>query len=233
MTQYVVTPHRSRMRRTVDIFANRPVLTASICVGLGLWLALMLWPNDLRWSTRAIFAWDAGALWMTVAMMRKMHGCTVEHIQFMADKQDEGQGFILGLVLVACIASLAAIGAELNLAKDEHGLLKSGRVALAALTVAASWFITQLIFALHYAHEFYSSDGDGGRAGGLNFPGNEAPDYWDFLHFSVVIGAAAQTADISFTSKPMRRTGTMHSLIAFTFNTVVLALSINLLASVV
>ena len=105
---------------------------------------------------------------------------------------------------------------------------------LAGVTVALSWFVMQLVFALHYAHRYYSPDdlpGPRGRAQGLKFPGGEDPDYWDFLHFSVVIGTAAQTADIEFTSKPLRRIGTVHSLIAFTFNTVVLALSINLLAS--
>ena len=70
-----------------------------------------------------------------------------------------------------------------------------------------------------------------GDAQGLKFPGGEPPDYWDFLHFSVVVGVACQTADVAFTSKRMRRLGTIHGLVAFTFNTVILALTINLLAS--
>jgi uncharacterized membrane protein len=96
--------------------------------------------------------------------------------------------------------------------------------------VALSWLLVQFIFALHYAHEFYAPGADQQR-GGLAFPGNEAPDYWDFVHFAVVIGVAAQTADIAFTSKTLRRIGTVHSLVAFAFNTLVLALSINLAAS--
>ena len=62
------------------------------------------------------------------------------------------------------------------------------------------------------------------------FPGGEPPDYWDFLHFSIVIGVAAQTADIAFTDRRLRRLGTAHSLIAFVFNTLIVALTINLVA---
>ncbi|MFX8664596.1 DUF1345 domain-containing protein, partial [Acinetobacter baumannii] len=85
-----------------------------------------------------------------------------------------------------------------------------------------------LIFALHYAHEYYAEGDDGAVGAGLAFPGKGDPDYWDFLHFSLVIGVASQTADIAFTTKALRRIGSVHSLIAFAFNTVVLALTINL-----
>jgi len=224
------------MGRTYRIFRSRPNLTAAIAVGLAVWAVLVLTPNSLRWSTKSIFAWDLGSLWFVGAMMNQMRECSVERMKALVDKQDEGQGLILGLVLLACAASLASVGVELGIAKDEHGIFRGLRVGLAGFTVALSWFMMQLIFAVHYAHEYYSDDdapGVRGVAGGLGFPGGGDPDYWDFLHFAVVIGAAAQTADISFTAKTMRRLGTAHSLIAFTFNTVVLALSINLLAALV
>jgi uncharacterized membrane protein len=226
---------RGPVRRTVRILVSRPNLTAAVLAGMCLWIALMLWPNPLRWSTKSILAWDFGSLWFIALMMNHMRECSVERMQAQVDRQDEGQGLILVLALVACVASLISVGVELNLAKADHGVFKGLRVALAAFTVAASWFTMQLFFALHYAHQFYEDDDDDpgqrGIAGGLGFPGGGYPDYWDFLHFSVVIGAAAQTADITFTSKTMRRIGTMHSLLAFTFNTVVLAFTINLLAS--
>jgi uncharacterized membrane protein len=91
----------------------------------------------------------------------------------------------------------------------------------------------QIVFALHYAHEYYAEPQDKrGRKhrGGLLFPEDDAPDYWDFLHFAMIVGVAAQTADIAFTSKTLRRTGTWHGVVSFLFNTVVLALTINLLA---
>jgi len=213
--------------------ATRPHLFGAFVLGVLVGGGLMLLPNDLRWSTKAIFAWDAVWGFFVGSMLFDMARSDIARIEARAVCQDEGQGVILALALAAAAASIAAVAGELSLAKADQGLIKGCRIGLAFLTVAGSWLFVQLIFALHYAHEYYSPDDDPTTdlpRGGLGFPGNEAPDYWDFLHFSVVIGAAAQTADITFTSKPLRRIGTLHSVIAFTFNTVVLALTINLLA---
>ena len=130
----------------------------------------------------------------------------------------------------AAAVSVAAVANELFFAKQDHGGLRAAHVAFAFATVVLSWAMMQLIFALHYAHEYYGQGADGGDAGGLNFPGDEEPDYWDFVHFSVVIGVASQTADISFTAKALRRVGTLHSIVAFVFNTLIVALTINLAA---
>ena len=94
--------------------------------------------------------------------------------------------------------------------------------------MALSWTFVHLIFAFHYAHAFYAPAAKGGDRGGLLFPGGEAPDYWDFLHFSLIIGVAQQTADIQITDRTLRRTTTVHSLTAFLFNTVIVALTVNL-----
>ena len=105
--------------------------------------------------------------------------------------------------------------------------------AAAFVTVTASWFLMQVVYALHYAHAYYGAHPETGEdCGGLAFldrPKAE-PDYWDFLHFAIVIGVAAQTADIAFTDKRLRRLGTAHSVIAFVFNTLIVALTINLVA---
>jgi uncharacterized membrane protein len=212
-------------------FINRPRLSCAILAGLVVGVLLGLAPG-LRWSTRAVFAWDAVLLVFIVSTLVMMHDCDETRIRAQAAREDEGQHFILALAVIASAASIVAIAAELSLAKGEHGLTKGLRVALAFGTVLASWFFVQMVFALHYAHEYYGEgDGpDGARKGGLAFPGDDTPDYWDFLHFGSIIGVAAQTADVAFTSKSMRRTGTVHGMVAFVFNTVVLALTINLLA---
>jgi uncharacterized membrane protein len=213
-------------------FRARPRMVGAIGVGLAVALALRFIPNELRWSTRAIFSWDAGAIYFICACVLLMVNQAQKEIQQRAAGQDEGRGMILALVTIAASASLAAIAVELSLAHHEKGIAQVLRVGLGVTTVALSWFLVQLIYALHYAHEYYGAvDGQPkSLRGGLFFPGKEPPDYWDFLHFSVVIGVAAQTADIAFTSKTMRRTGTIHSVFAFVFNTVVLALTINLVA---
>lgn len=197
-------------------------------------LALRFAPGGVGGSTQAILAWDAGALYFIIAMLVVLGRQKPEDMQRRAAQQDEGQGFILTLVLVAAITSIAAVAVELSAAKALHGLEKTLRVALAFATVATSWFLVQLIFAIHYAHEYHTPDVDdvvpGPIVKGLAFPGDQPPDFWDFLHFAIVIGVASQTADIAFTSKTLRRIGTIHGVIAFTFNTVILALGINLMA---
>ena len=219
------------MSRLWKAFAQRPHLTAAILTGLIVGAVLALAPTPLLPSTRAVFAWDAALLVFIGSTLKMMFECDETLIRGRAARQDEGQHFILVLAVVAAFISLLAIAAELSIAKGEHGLFKGLRVALAFSTVIASWMFVQMIFALHYAHEFYGEgEEDGQRRGGLLFPDDDTPDYWDFLHFGVVVGVAAQTADVAFASKSMRRTGTVHCLVAFIFNTVVLALTINLLA---
>ena len=216
-------------------FASRPRLVGAILVGVAAGLLLAFTPNALEPSSRIILAWDGGCFWFIAASLMAMSGMKGRDIEQRAAAQDDGRGMILGLVLLSSAARLAAVGVELSLAKADHGVFKVARVALAFATVSASWFVAQLIFALHYAHEYYSvSDSDPSPAirGGLKFPEGGEPDYWDFLHFSIIIGVASQTADIAFDSRTLRRIGTVHSLLAFAFNTVVVALTINLWAGI-
>jgi uncharacterized membrane protein len=225
---------RTRIQRVWRVLTSRPHLSAAALAGLIAWLALGVAPWPVPWSTRSILAWDVGGVWFIVSMLMFMRGKTMEDMRATVARQDEGQGMILGIVLIASIASLGSIAVELGLAKGATGWMLAFRTSLAMATVAISWFVVQLIFALHYGHEYYRRGGGSGcDAGGLSFPGGEEPDYWDLVHFAVVIGVAAQTADVAFTSKRQRRSGTTHSLVAFVFNTGVLALTINLLAGLV
>jgi uncharacterized membrane protein len=214
--------------------AVRPRLSWALVIGAVVWAIGVLGPFDLRWSTCAVLGWDAACLAFILFVSPAMVRQEPAQIRAKAATQDEGQGLILGFIVVAVVASLAAVGAELSLARTAADGEKAVRVALALATVAASWAMMQLVFALHYAHEYYapapSPENPEGVSGGLAFPGGEEPDYWDFVHFSVVIGVASQTADIAFTSKALRRIGTLHGVAAFGFNTVVVALAINLIA---
>lgn len=225
----------SRWPRTLRAFAVRPRLSVSLAIGAVVWAVCVWGAWGLSWSSCAIIGWDAVCAAFLLLAGPMLVGKDAAGISAQAATQDEGQGMILGLVIVATAASLAAVGAELSLARSADGAEKAVRIALAATTVAASWAMMQLIFALHYAHGYYAArpaaKNPGAVAGGLDFPGDEDPDYWDFVHFSVVIGVACQTADIAFTSKAMRRTGTLHGVAAFVFNTIVVALTINLVAS--
>lgn len=202
----------------------------ALALGLAAALAIKFAMPGLE--TPAVFAlgWDVACLAFIVALIPHLAFSAPEAIRRNAARDDEGRGLILGLMTAAAAVSVAAVANELFFAKQDHGGLRAAHVAFAFATVVLSWAMMQLIFALHYAHEYYGQGADGADAGGLNFPGGDEPDYWDFVHFSVVIGVAAQTADISFTAKALRRVGTLHSIVAFVFNTLIVALTINLVA---
>lgn len=143
--------------------------------------------------------------------------------------QDEGKFVILTVVTIASVFNLAAIVAELAVAKNMFGMQKYLHIGLAAFTIVSSWAFTHMMFALHYAHDYYVARTNG-QPVGLEFPGEEHPDYGDFLYFAFVIGTSGQTADVNITSRAMRRIGLLHCVLAFLFNTTVLALTINIAA---
>jgi uncharacterized membrane protein len=133
---------------------------------------------------------------------------------------------------------MGAIVAELGPVKTLEGWSKAAHLGLAILTVVDSWLFIHLTFALHYAHEYYferatSPDREPQLRGGLVFPGTEQPTYIDFLYFAYVIGVACQTADVSTSSAAMRAVALAQGVLAFFFNTAVLALTVNIAAGFV
>ena len=181
-------------------------------------------------TSRFLIAWNTGTCLYVLLAAIMMTRSSEHQIRRRAQLQDDGQLVILFLVVVSSIASLVAIAGELAVVKDMHGFLKIAHIALAGLTVVSSWAFIQTMFALHYAHDYYAAAASGQPAG-LLFPGEESPGYGDFFYFAAVIGTSGQTADVSFASKPMRRVGSIHCILAYLFNTTVLALLINIGAS--
>jgi uncharacterized membrane protein len=202
----------------------QPRFFTAALVGALLWFLL---PPSFRVSTRLLVAWDcATGLYLTLAAMM-MARSNIDRIRFRAAVEDEGQMVILGLTIVTALISLGGIVAEMATAKALKGYHEWQHIALAGLTVLLSWTFTHTIFAIHYAHEYYSGT-ENGLAEGLEFPGNEPADYWDFIYYSFIIGTACATADINVTSKKMRRITTLHCVVAFFFNTTILALTVNI-----
>jgi len=209
--------------------AARPRLfiATAIAIAVGFLLPSAI---EAHLVTRLLIAWNTGACLYVLLAATMMSRSSQQRMRRRAQLQDEGQTVILVLVVVSAIASLAAIGGELAVVKDMHGIEKVAHIALAGLTVVSSWAFIQIMFALHYAHDYYAAACHGKKAG-IQFPDDESPDYGDFFYFSAVIGTSGQTADVSFVSKPMRRIGSVHCLLAYLFNTTVLALLINIGAS--
>lgn len=221
----------SDARRGIPILGpllSRPFLLTAIVLGVAIYLVSVQWVSGQ--VTRALIGWNSGVvIFLCLMLFLFMRNTGIATIKQRAITHDEGGHVILLLTIFASIASVGALVAELSLAKEHPG--QDWRVGLAAATVVLSWLFVQLVFAMHYAHLYYLEEDEGAPKGGLEFGQCGEPDYWDFFHFSIVMGATAQTADITFTSKKMRRVGTLHTLVAFGFNTAILATMINLAAN--
>lgn len=210
----------------IRLLLGRPRLFSSMAIGIA--TALLL-PESVAQQTvtRAIIGWNMGSILYLVLAVKMMFWSSHERMRARALQQDEGNMLVLLLVITAALMCIGAIVAELAVVKDLKGSLRYAHIALAGLTIASSWAFTQTMFALHYAHDYYLC-AIRGEHGGLDFPGGHPPDYGDFLYFACVIGTSGQTADVSFSSRRMRRTGTVHCVLAFFFNTTLVALTINI-----
>ncbi len=193
-------------------------------------LGFLLLPATFAASTRALITWDIGAGLYLILAWTMIGRASVEHMRWRARLQDDGAAAVLFLTVAAAVASLAAIVLELTGLKTYPASRQSLHVGLVAITFMASWLLVHTSFALHYAHAYYVSI-DKQREGPLEFPRQDAPVYMDFLYFSMVIGMTSQTADVGLTSTRMRRLVMAHGLVAFAFNTTLLALTINSVAS--
>jgi uncharacterized membrane protein len=205
--------------------AHRRLLLA-ILAGIVLAMAL---PPTLRVATRFLLGWDLTAFIYVAFAFLMFARSTVETCHARAALYDENDWVILALVVASAAASFVAIFAELAAIKsgEAHVVIS---LVVTGFTVVLAWTCTHVIFTLHYANLYYRPH-KGGVPGGLLFPGGEPPDYRDFLYYSFVIGCAAQTADVATTSRDMRLVSLAHGVIAFAFNTAILALMINVGAS--
>ena len=160
---------------------------------------------------------------------------TPDRMRARARKQDPLRPLLFSVVIAAAAISFVALGFMLG--KDASGHVAIGlRILVAGLAVLASWTLTHTIFALHYAHLYYGDNplqkGEQDR-GGLKFPEEGTPDFWDFLYYAFVVGMTCQVSDVQVTSRHMRRLTLGHGVLAFLFNAVILALAVNFIAGAV
>ena len=221
---------RQRWYRPASIaqsIASRPRVYLAIAAGI---TAFVLLPSTIAFNLRAAIAWDAFALVYLALAFALMITSTSEVLRQRAAKQDDSRVVILTIILLAIAASFWAIAGVLREARQvEEKFLP---VTFATASLCLSWTVTQVVFTLHYAHEYYSPDeGPERLREGLHFPDTGKPDYWDFFYFATSFGAASQTSDVSIRTKALRRLATLHAVISFFFNVAVLALAVNIGAS--
>jgi uncharacterized membrane protein len=185
----------------------------------------------------SLMGWNAAAaafLTVTLQMIWRDDEATVRK---RAAWEDENNAVTLLIVLSAVAAGLAGTVVAMHEAKAAAAHVAGADPwawVFSVSTLLLGWMTVQTIFSLHYAHKYFGDgDADGAADGGVQFPGQPPTTYHDFFYMAVCIGASGQVSDFNITSSSLRRLVTLHALLAFFFNTAVLALGINILATLI
>jgi len=218
----------SSIRRGIAPYTAGRRLLISAAVGALVGSVIGIGAPSLGWAIHLVSGWDAAGITLLVlAWWRIFHETPIETRRHAA-ADDPGRTLVWLLVLLASTVSLFAAGFVMRRA---HGIAPNGTafcllLGLSLTAVATAWALTHTAYALRYAHLYYRDDDDG--EGGLEFPGKIDPDGFDFAYFSFTLGMCFQVSDVCITSRNIRRAVLSHALLSFLYNTVVLALAMNL-----
>jgi len=212
--------------------ATRVLLGLLAATAAWLWLPTGLGPAASTIS-RLVAAWDSFGVTLLLLLWAAIFTADADRIRAVAATEDLSRTLSSVFVLVAASASLLGATALLKTVHNLSPAKLVQHITLSMVAVGAAWLLVHTVFTLRYAHVYYDANEDGSDVGGLDFPGNDPePDYLDMAYFAFVIGMTAQTADVSISSRTMRRVALLHGLISFVFNTTLVALVISGIAGV-
>lgn len=178
----------------------------------------------IGWQRGIMLGFDAAAaafILLCIPLLRHPAGS----IRLAATRNDANRAVLLAITGVVSLVVLIVVAIELG----TRDAASATAILLVIVTLAMTWLFSNLVFALHYAHLFYTAGGDGKDLRGLTFPATSEPDYWEFVYFAFTLGMTFQTSDVAITRADLRKVALFHSLLAFVFNIGVLALTINVL----
>lgn len=203
--------------------ASRRVAASVVAGGAALGVALAV---GVSWSVAALIGWDGAALvflslvWVAVAPMGG--AVTASSAKAEDASRTEGEAILVG----AGTASLLAVGFTLVEAGRSTGSARALLIALVVVSVVLAWASVHTIYALRYARLYYATP-----VGGIDFNDDVPPTYLDFAYVALTIGMTSQVSDTSLVVPGLRRTALRHALLSYVFATVVVALTINIVAS--
>jgi len=177
------------------------------------------------WSRAVLIGFDAGAI-VFLLSIAPLLGHETGRMRESAQRNDANRAMLLAITGMVIVVVLVAVAVELSQRQQMHW----PSIALIIGTLLVAWLFSNMIYALHYAHLFYSpAPASGSDCGGIDFPGTGDPDYWDFIYFAFTLGMTFQTSDVGVPSRHIRRVVIFHCFAAFIFNIGVLAFTINVL----
>ncbi|WBC15581.1 DUF1345 domain-containing protein [Micromonospora sp. WMMA1998] len=174
-----------------------------------------------------LVGWDAAALaWLALEWTRLSRSDAARTAR-LAKLEDPGRAMRDALLLAACLGSLLAMGMVFTTAGQvSPGLARAVYAGLGVLSVVLSWFVVHTVFTTRYARLYYS-----GEPGGVDFHQDEPPDFTDFAYVAFTVGTTFQVSDTDVSDRTVRRTVLRQTLLSYLFGAVIVAATVNLLAT--
>jgi len=209
--------------RTASGFERLVVVTVVGCVAGAVCALFAPWPFAVLAGWDATAAALIGSVWLTVGRF------TPEQTRDLATREDNGRVTTSLILVSASLTSLVGAGLAIVPDSGDHTGERTALMSVSGLTVLLSWGVVHTLFALRYAHEYYTPP-----VGGIDFGGgDEEPDYQDFAYFAFTFGMTFQTSDAVIQTRRIRRTALRHALLAYLFGAVILAVAVNVIAGLI
>jgi len=206
-------------------------LTLSVAIGLFVYLFV---PVETRFEIRLLLAWDLGVLFLLALIFTMMKKADSKETMHRARLQEPSNMATLAFTVLTCGASMVAVAFMLNDGVNWKTDPANFHLGLCTVAIFTAWLLLHTFFALHYARLYYDELDDGSTESykkGLEFPGGELVDYWDFMYYSFTIAMCYQTSDVSISNPSMRRLTLVHSIISFIFVALVIGLVVNVVSN--
>lgn len=202
-----------------------------ICLGIAIAVYLIVEIENIDALTHVMIGWDAFSLSLLIMTWITFFITSAKQIRIQSKVQDPNKSVIFIIILICTLASFLTV-LLLIVTKKQSDTKAAWELPIAVAAMIFSWLLIHTSFTLRYAHIFYGDHETepNTHAGGLEFPGDILPDYLDFAYYSFVLGMTFQVSDVEITSRRFRRMALLHGLISFVFDTIMIALTINILA---
>ncbi len=195
----------------------------ALAAGIAVWAAIGRLTGPMQDEARILAAGDAFFAVYLASTWLTWRGASPSRVMRDVESSDEGI-LIIGLITAAAFA--LCLG-SLFLLIGSNAALPGWQTAFAIAAVPLGWLMLHTVMALHYARLFYGRPEPGETSGGLLFPGTTEPELSDFVYYSFIVGMTAQVSDVQVLNSRMRRATLVHGVASFFFNTVILALAVN------
>lgn len=201
-------------------------ILVSILIGV---LAGVLGGSLIHWRLAPLIGWDAAVLvyvsWIWLTIRRLDNNQTADF----ALREDPSRGIADLILLIASIASLAAVGVLLVGAGQASRAHALWYVGFGVISVLLAWTLTHTIFMLRYAEQYYKDP-----THAVEFDGSaNKPTYADFAYLAFTMAMTFQVSDTGFQSTKFRSLALRHALLSYLFGTIIVATTINLVAGLI